>query len=37
VYAAFDSYYTLQELEAADLWNRLSQRAADLGLWCGGM
>lgn len=37
VYTAFAYYYTLQELEAANLWSRLSQRATDLGLWCGGM
>jgi len=37
VYKAFKGYYTLQELEAADLWGRLSQRAAELGYWCGGM
>jgi hypothetical protein len=37
VYQAFSSYYTVQELEAADLWTRLSQRATDLGLWCGGL
>ena len=37
VYKAFSSYYTLAELEAADLWNRLSQRATELGLPCGGL
>jgi hypothetical protein len=37
VYHAFHLQYTVQDLEAAKLWSRLSQRAADLGLWCGGM
>jgi hypothetical protein len=37
VYNEFKGYFSLQELENADLWGRLSQRALDLGLWCGGM
>jgi len=32
VYNTFSHFYTLQELEAADLWGRLCLRAIDLGL-----
>jgi hypothetical protein len=31
VYANFQSYYTLEELEAMNLWNSLDQRAEELG------
>jgi hypothetical protein len=34
---AFSLHYSIAQLETADLWTRLSQRATDLGLWCGGM
>jgi hypothetical protein len=37
VYQVFQKWYTVQELEAENLWSRLSQRACDLNLWCCGM
>ncbi len=37
VYDAFKHHFSLQYLENTNLWGRLSQRATDLGLWCGGM
>ncbi|MBW2305978.1 MAG: hypothetical protein JRG73_03500 [Deltaproteobacteria bacterium] len=33
----YSRYYTVEELEATDLWGRLSQQATALGYWCGGM
>ncbi len=37
VFQAFQNWYTVQDLEAKTLWQRLSQQATVLGLWCGGM